>query len=170
MNILDFVTNLLSTLIGVLIGIPVALWIDRLTSASHQREDAKRILTALRDELQHNQNLLKQMQGELKTDVIFYNLDLSAWQATTSKGLESIRNYELVRQISDLYYEFQHMSRKIDVQFQMHYSSLLSYSNFEKIRASLVGPIIAHASQLEGTTSKVIAEIRKELEILGKDP
>lgn len=172
MDSLDFVLNLLSTLIGVLIGIPAALWIDRLTSTHHQREDAKRILTALNDELQHNLGLLKQMKKELRDNVIFYDLDLGAWQAITSKGLESIQNYDLVRRISSVYYEYQHMNRKIDVQFQMHYSPLLTMPRnmYEKVRASLINPTVKHASQLEVSTNEVIEQIKKELEKLKKDP
>jgi len=166
----DFFSNLFATLIGVLIGIPVALWVDRLTSSSHQRAQAKRILTAISDELTHNLGLLKQMRNELQKNVIFYNLDLSAWLATTSRGLESLRNYDLVRQVSSLYYEFQHLSRKVDVQFQMHYSTLLTSPNYNEIRSSLVGPIVAHAAQLEKTTSEVMLIVKKELEDLNKDP
>jgi len=164
----SFLSELIATMIGVATGIPIALWLDRKIAARHRKEDAIKILTALKDEITHNIALLKQMQGEPPSEVIFYNLSLSTWEATSGRRLEAVENYELVRHISRIYYEFQHLSRKVDVQFHMHYSVLLAMSNYDKIRGSIVGPIIAHASTLEKESESLLAEIDEELSRLGK--
>lgn len=52
----------------------------------------------------------------------------------------------------------------------MHYSTLRAMSNYEHIRASLINLILAHLVMLEGVASQVIADIKKELETLSKDP
>jgi hypothetical protein len=159
----SFLSGLIATMIGVATGIPIALWLDRKIAARHRKEDAIRVLAALKDEITHNIALLKQMRGELPSAVIFYNLNLSTWEATSASRLEAVENYELVRHISRIYYEFQHLSRKVDVQFHMHYSALLAMNNYDKIRASIVVPIIAHAATLEKESESLLAEIDEEL-------
>jgi len=79
-TLLEFLPEFLATIIGVALGIPIALWIDRKIRVKHQREEAISVLSALKDEIAHNIGLLKQIQQELSepSNVIFYTLDLSA--------------------------------------------------------------------------------------------
>ena len=160
---ISFSSGVLATLIGVIVGIPIAFLIDRRIRERRQNEDSFSILSALKDEISHNIGLLEQMQKELPTTVIFYNLDLSVWEATSSKMLDTIRNKELVRQISSVYYEYQHLSRKVDVQFHMHYSSMLALTGYGTVRQSIVQPIIDHASILTKRSNELLIAIEKEL-------
>jgi len=163
---LEFFGSLLATIIGVMVGIPVALWVDRKIAMRHRKEEASRVLLALKDEIKHNHDLLKQIKREIPVSVLFYTLDLSTWQATSEKRLDSIENYELLREISHLYYEYQHMARKIDMQFSMHYGVLRAMSAYPEIRSSIVNPILAHIDPLEEKTLQVISEIERELDKL----
>jgi hypothetical protein len=163
---IEFTSNLLATLFGALIGIVGGLWLDKRKDASKQKEEAKTILQAVFSELTRNATLLKQMYDELPGNVIFYNLDLSAWQATSSEQLGTIKNYELVKRISGMYYEFQHLSRKVDIQFEMHYSSCRAFTGYNQLRKEIVDPIVKHAAQLQVQLTTLIPDIKLEIEKL----
>ena len=162
----DFLSKLAATLIGALVGVLGGFWLDRRQVESKQKKEGKAILEALHNELSHDSSLLNQMCDELPNGVIFYNLDLSTWQATTGKQLESLRNYELVRRISGMYYEFQHLNRKVDVQFEIHFSSTRTFSRYSDLRREIVGPILVHAAELQPHLVKLISDIKVEVEKL----
>ena len=89
---------------------------------------------------------------------------MSTWEATSSKRLETISNYEIVRRISSIYYEYQLMARKIDIHTHMPFSVLRAMGNvYPKLRQLVVGSIMVHAKRLERQSQEIIAEIEKEL-------
>ena len=51
MTIEDIAIQFVATLFGVLIGIPIAFWLERIITASHEKEKAEAVLTALKAEL-----------------------------------------------------------------------------------------------------------------------
>jgi len=166
----DILFNSLATLLGVVIGIPVALWIDRKTRKSAQREKAEAVLSALKEEINHNVDLLKQIQEELKPDImITYNLDMNTWRATSLQEFEGIISHELLRKIFRIYYEFEHMSRKIDTQFNMHYSVVRATNVYLQEREKVVDSILSHASILEKEGKELVKEIEAELKKLSKN-
>ena len=68
--------QLATTFIGVALGIPVGLWLNKKASEFQHRQEEEQarqrklaILKALIAEVKHNQDLLNQMEGELKIDV-----------------------------------------------------------------------------------------------------
>lgn len=170
MAIEDIAIQFVATLFGVLIGIPTAFWLDRRITASHERERAKAVLTALREEVNHNLELLRQMQGEFKAGsvMIYYNMDMNTWRATSLEDFEGIIKHEILRCIFTIYYEYEHLSRKIDVQFNMHYS-VVRAMDYSKEREQIVGAILIHASRLEKGSEQLIKEMESELERLA-DP
>jgi len=92
----DFVSNTLATVLGVLVGIPVALWVDRLVAHWQEAREVsqKQVLAAqrrhqllqmLREALQKNHDLVVQMEQELRPEtLIFYNVDTQLLEATSS--------------------------------------------------------------------------------------
>jgi hypothetical protein len=169
MSLEDILFNFLATLFGVLIGIPIALWVDRKAREHAQREKAKAILSAIKEEINHNVELLKQIQNELKPDVLItYNLDMNTWKATSLQEFEGIISHELLRKIFRIYYEFEHMSRKIDTQFNMHYSVVRATNAYLQERKNIVDSILSHALILEKEGEELIKEIEGELNKLLK--
>jgi hypothetical protein len=166
----DILFNFLATLFGVLIGIPAALWIDRKTRESTQREKAEAVLSALKEEINHNVDLLKQIQEELKPDtMITCNLDMNTWRVTSLQEFEGIISHELLRKIFRIYYEFEHMSRKIDAQFNMHYSVVRATNVYLQEREKIVDSILSHASILEKEGKELVKEVEAELKKLSKN-
>jgi hypothetical protein len=86
MAIEDIAVQSVATLLGVLVGIPTAFWLDRRITAGHEKEKAKAVLTALKAEIKHNLELLKQMQREFTMApvvILYYNMRARKKQTTT---------------------------------------------------------------------------------------
>ncbi len=170
MAIEDNAFTFIATLFGILIGIPVALWIDRKTRISSQREKAIAVLSALKEEINHNVALLRQIQTELKPNsVIYYNMDMNTWRAASLEEFEDVIFNEVLRKIFRIYYEYEHMSRKIDTQFNMHYSIVRSMDTYLQERKQIVGAILVHATTLEKESEQLINEIENELTRLSRN-
>ena len=169
MAIEDILLRFLAPLFGVLFGIPFAFWIDRKTRERSKRERAIAILSALKEEINHNRGLLKQIQNELTPkSMIYYNMDMNTWRATSLEEFEGIILHELLRHIYRIYYEYEHISRKIDTQFNMHYSVVRATKVYPQERQAIVGAILTHAAPLEKESEQLIKEMETELTRLSK--
>lgn len=170
MSIEDIILRFLAPLLGVLFGIPFAFWIDRKTRERSKRERAVAVLSALKEEINHNIRLLKQIQAELKpSSMIYYNLDMNTWRASSLEEFEGVILHELLRKIFRIYYEYEHMSRKIDTQFSMHYSVVRAMKVYLKERKGIVGAILTHASTLQKESEQLVKEMETELTRLSKN-
>lgn len=170
MAIEDIIIRFLAPLLGVLFGIPFAFWIDRKTREKIKRERAIAVLSALKEEINHNIGLLKQIQAQLTPkSMIYYNMDMNTWRATSLEEFEGIISHKLLRHIYRIYYEYEHISRKIDTQFNMHYSVVRAMNTYLKERQTIVGAILKHAESLEKESEQLIKEIETELASTSKN-
>ena len=103
------------------------------------------------------------MQQQLPSLTITYNLDLSIWEATSSERLNTITNFDLIRRISRIHYEYQHMNRKIDAQFQLFYSTARALKTYRQLKQFLVDAILLHRDTLEKQSKELVIEIDTEL-------
>lgn len=105
-----FVGNLCATVIGVFLGILVALRVDSLIEARTSKERVKKILTLLKDELEYNEIELSRLDGNLPQVVheagsISSLLRVELWKAYSDGGeLQWIKDVELVSMLADSYY------------------------------------------------------------------
>jgi len=159
----NFLSEFLAALIGVITGIPVALWLDRRLQEKRQRSRAASVLSALKDEIGHNAKLLKQMQDDRSFLPLLYNLDLSAWKATTARMLDSVDNVELTKQIARIYYEFEQLSKKVGIRFTMFYSTFRAVQSYNEDSQRLRDQIRSGASELVERSNRLVVEIDNEL-------
>jgi hypothetical protein len=170
MAIEDITIQFIATLSGVLLGIPVALWIDRMITKSHEKEKATFVLTALSQEITHNLELLGQIQRELQpVTMIYYNLDMNTMRVVSLADFEGIINQELLKRIFRIYYEYEHLNRKIDNQFSMHYSAIRQTAQYNTERGTIIGSILAQITYVKTDTEQLIKDIQTEIERL-KEP
>jgi RNA processing factor Prp31 len=158
---ISFSEKLLATLIGVIIGIPVAFWVDRLRKNSENLSKKKNLLNFLLKNLEKNLSLIQQAKKELPSHIIFYNLDLGAW-TNLSNTLPILENDDLMRKILYVYYELEHISRKIDRQFDMHYSVSRAMGDYKEQRSELVNATISHIDKLEKEINELIQIIKSD--------
>lgn len=106
---------------------------------------------------------MKQAQTELKTQVIYYNLDMTLWSGLSS-GLNIIGDNDIEKEIADIYYEFGHLARKIDAQFQTTFFNVRGlYGNLINRNDLVFIGIIPHLEQMIPRSEKLLALINNKL-------
>ena len=84
-------------------------------------------MKALQEEVEHNLALLNQLEGELKNNKVpFYSLDTDMWGFIGGQVAQVISSEKILTQTSRLYFEFDHMKRKIDAPFQLFANPVMS--------------------------------------------
>jgi len=172
----DFWTGLfsngLATLIGVAAGVPLALWINRRIEAGRLREDARArvnrrilVLEVLIQEVTHDKELLRQIQDNVSEGmIIYYTLDTDIWPSISREAIEAMSSSEVISKISSLYYEYEHLKRKIDAQFRMFQDHVVSQES-ARVKAVKQG-ILDHMPTVIPLTDDVLELLRIEVERL----
>ena len=165
----DFVSNGLSTLLGVLFGIPVALWLDRLISSRRHAQEmeqaclvskARRLqfVDMLVETLSKNQQLVTQMKEQLTPGtVIFYNVDTLTLDATSSIKYDIIDDLKLNRLLDSVRFELSHLYRKVELQLEISYGSNSSRELYEAKRTQLIQAIHDHFPRIERELAEALA-------------
>lgn len=160
----NFIANLFATLIGVGIGIPSGQYLEERLSESYKTKRSNYLLNVLRSEISHNKALIEQVISQLTPNVvIFYSLRLGTWKGITSTDLDSFDDLSLVEEISRLYFEFEHLVRKIDAQLQMTYSAVRASTDYPRLKAGIVSAIRTHASTIIPFCDRVLSMLDARL-------
>jgi hypothetical protein len=104
----NFVSNSLATLLGIIIGIPVALWINSWQERKTEKEHKRKILYLLYGELITNHEVLTKWwgdEGKRVLGVMPALLHFELWSSFSDGGeLQWIKDPDLLNWISDAYY------------------------------------------------------------------
>lgn len=105
----DFGANWLATFLGLMMGIPLALWLSNYQEKSTEKEKKYKILASLKDELSYSVHELGRMLDDqvLKREsgVLSSLLRNELWRAYSDGGeLQWIKDVDLLAQIADSYY------------------------------------------------------------------
>jgi uncharacterized protein YacL (UPF0231 family) len=167
-----FFPELVATVIGVGLGVPLGLWLNRRASELQRRQEEKRIkqrklrlLKALQKEVEHDQELLNQLEGELKTGKVpLYSLDTDMWEFVGGQVAEAISSEEILTRTSSLYFEFDHMKRKIDALFQLYANPTMSASSLWQQRlTALSGSMLVHLPPTKKLCKEVLNLLKDEV-------
>ncbi len=119
----DFLSTGISTLLGAIIGIPVALWLSNFQTTIEQRSRKAKILTLLEEELLENIALLKTWEGwsgdrmERILNLLAF-IKVKHWNAFSDGGeLGWIQNPRLLGQIADAYNDLKMLRELCDKYF-----------------------------------------------------
>lgn len=155
-----FVSNAAATIVGVAIGIPVALWINHYQEKSSEKERKKKILRLLFNELLGNQAVLsgwhksEDQHGEAR--ILSAVLRNESWKAFSDGGeLEWIKDPELLNTISEAYF----LVRSVGEMSDKYYGMLMV--NLEQVSA-FPGTNIYH--YLEKSVEEAREAINKALQ------
>jgi len=133
----DFIVQLTATLLGVIVGIPVALWLNRRYTMSKKTEERKDLLEFLKENLEDNKKILNNMLGNFDSDFIVHNrLNLATWPLF-SKKINALNNLDLQKRILHTYYMLENISKKVEIKFEMHYSTFRAMQNYAQEREQL---------------------------------
>jgi hypothetical protein len=171
----DFVSSVLATLLGALIGIPTALWIDRSISKRREAEKARtrqdiadqrrnQLVQVLLESLRKNYALVEQMEQELRPErVIFYNVDTQLLESSGSIKYEIIDDLDLNHRLDSIRYELLHLHRKVELQLEIEYSSYKMIDNYMQRRATLVGAIREHLPRIKQEIADALSILEVQL-------
>jgi hypothetical protein len=87
----NFASNLLATVIGVALGIPVAFWIDRRVQTANEQEKTNKILQLLYKELLQNEKVLTQWQETMEAEGWVYGPRSDFRQLQANAGFRVIQ-------------------------------------------------------------------------------
>lgn len=130
----DFGANWLATFLGIVIGVPLALWVNGYQEKNTEIGRKKKILSSLYNELEYCKLELDRLIDEevIKTEsgTLSSVLRNEIWNAYSDGGeLEWIRDVSLLAQIADSYYSIRAISSLAD----KYYDSVI-YSEGETPR------------------------------------
>jgi hypothetical protein len=144
----SLIPNLVATLVGVAGGFPVALGIERWIGSRRKGEEATVICSVLHDALNHNLELLRQMEGELPSLVPTYGFDVDALIAVSPRLYEFF-DADVCTTVYKVKYELLHLNRKVDSLISIH----LAYCSNENKGFEVFG-IMQVFSQTEQTKTR----------------
>lgn len=105
----DFLSNGLATLLGVIVGIPVALWISGYQERKIERERKEKILISLWEELRYDRLVLNEWKQRKDTsdlgEYLCSQLRTEAWRAFSDGGeLEWVKDPILLNYLAQCYF------------------------------------------------------------------
>ena len=119
----SFVSNLLATIIGVGLGIPTGLFLNRVIEKRTEKERKEKILKALRGEINQNWILVKIFLDEHKSSDEYFNLSIDLrdeiWRSFSDGGeLKWIKNSDLLALLADMYFVTRAIKNSADKYFE----------------------------------------------------
>lgn len=168
----NFLDNLVSSIIALTLGIPVAIYLNRSTiseenkytlSLDHKRE--KEILSLLKDELEFSYSdifLASRKNNANNVQTIPYKVEL--WDTFSSSGqLSVIKNPVLLNRLSSTYYEIKSIQKIENMAFESNNSATVMFDNVTAAQR-LLDMARGFDKQLESNLIAAIEEINSYLE------
>lgn len=187
---LDALQLLGANVIGVLLAAFFALEIDRRLGgrrAQRRRDDAEekrrnraiQALGALRDAVEHNDELVRQavqILDESQGKVVTFRTDPRSFDPILPRVLDTTENLDLVMEASNYRYQLEHFGRKLDAQLRLYLETDYHYSgpaprpgmgpnplrrklDLRETREEIVESIIEHGGVLREGGDDLIASI-----------
>jgi hypothetical protein len=168
----QFVPDLIIAILTILVTL-LGIWVGfKLNESQHkkiEKTEAKRLLFLLKKDVELNENLLFQLRDALKNNqTVFYNLSLVVWNSI-NPSLARVLRTEEIKDISEFYYQLQHVIRKVDMMFKIRYGSPYT-EEASKRRQDMVDSLNQHIPSIfEGTICKSPQTIKAKIECLIKE-
>jgi len=163
-----FWPNVAATLIGVVLGVPIALYLNTLAGkAAHARakkEGGVRLrnaLLSLVSAVEHNEAKLSTLQSNLQQSRAVFELgvDTAAWEATKGQVTDNLDNPGLYRRLALHHSDLQNLSRLCVMYLDMVAGIASALGGVAVTRESLRSYLIARASQLLAEAASLKTEL-----------
>jgi hypothetical protein len=162
-----FWPNLAATAAGVILGLPVALWVNRLAQSGVNREaraaQAQRVchaLEVLAAAMQSNQSLLKDYADVLAGSKARWTLplDTSAWDATKDDLLAEMTDPALRRELAFHFLQLKTLRNLNSELLSFSVGTNASMSSAKETRAGLNATMCSMCATLEEQAKQLIAQ------------
>lgn len=97
---------------------------------------------------------------------IFYNLDMNTWRTTFLSEFVGVISKGIMDRLFRLYYEYEHLSRQIDMQLHMRYNADNKSLEYKLEKKALVNAIQAHLPPWKKESRKLSKDIDDEIKRL----
>jgi len=165
------ISNLIATLLGVVIGIPVALWVDRTLTRRRKKEDDNRateverarrahLLQIIRNSLTKNDELLAEMLPYYeKLYIVWFNVDSELLESTNSLKYELIQDLELVELLDNIRFDLSVIHRGVEIYQSAAYSSFTASSLAPNRMEALAGAVVNRGNIVRGKIQQALARL-----------
>jgi len=116
----QFVPSVLATLIGVLFGVPVVLWVERRRGDKARRAEEAEVLRAADEAVASNLKLCEQLAAicnEVQRgdyDSPTFSMEVEMLDALLPRLAQLSRDLPLIRELNNFRYQLHHLHRKLD--------------------------------------------------------
>lgn len=172
--LLAFWPNFAATVAGVVIGVPIALWLNaRGGKAVDQKRMAderlrlRRGLDAVVLSLKHNESLLGELIASVKNkhDVYDTGLNLSAWEACHEQIVPYLKDAELSRRIAYHFERLAGVARLVAIYLNLGVGVASAVGGSQKTRETLAANIANLANLLITDAESLQVSIKAALSI-----
>lgn len=163
-----FWPNVAATLVGVVVGVPIALYLNSLAGkASHARAKAdgaarlRNAVLSLSSALDHNELKISALKANLEQARAVFELgiDVAAWEATRSQVIENLDDPGLYRRLALYHSDLQNLSRLCVMYLDMVAGIASALGGVEGTRDALRNYLLARASQLLAESASLKNEL-----------
>jgi hypothetical protein len=162
-NLWDFslFQQLTATFFGALLGIPSGMALYSWTALRSKREKRRQFLVMMKAALAKNYGLLKQMEQDIEGPgkVLYYTLDTSVLEATSSIKYELIDDLSVNQEIDGIRYELLHIQRKLQIHTETAFNLFLSTGGGPERRDRLGKNIGDHVHQVEPRIESLLTKL-----------
>lgn len=168
----NFLANLLATIVGIGVGLPIALWIDRIARSKNEKEKKKesaervrKILTVLQEELKENYNSIGWFHESL--DNKLYLVRVESWKAFSDGGeLQWFNDPDLLGMLSATYTTVKNYQFVLDKYIQVR---LFPQAVGDLVlRQNIYNKVIDHRDAAQKQITTCLESIIKKLEEISK--
>ena len=168
-----FWPNFASTLIGLLLGLPFALWTDRQITARSERrqrkEERNRLansLDTLSRALSFNRERLKCLVQSLSNNRAPFDpaLDYSAWDAVKSEIIQHLHNPTLQQRIAYHFSRMEAVTKLSDLYLNYVAGIGATIGGSEQMRDSLRGYLLNTLQQLDIESEQIMQAIQAAMD------
>lgn len=159
-----FLLEQLPTVFGVGLGVVTGLSVDRVRSRRKRRGEQETLLQAYYRAVDDNQELLRQIQQDAAPNaVMFYGLDVSLFEALSTRAVELLDDLPLLERLTNFHYQLGHLGRKLDLQLQAPMSRASAYRSWPVFAGQLATSIRHHATTLHRDAGQILEELNSRL-------
>ena len=156
----DFVVTISATVLGVMLGIPVGLAVERYKSDWDKAEERGYLLSSIDQALATNMDLVDKLATDLRPDrIVHYNVDPFFLAATAEVRYRIIDDLQLNKEIEAIRAELDTIRHMITAQFDLGYGIESRTTNGSELRALLLDAIQKRLSKLRELIGKARARI-----------
>ena len=159
-----FFQQLVTTFVGVVLGIGAAFWVDRKLSERRNKEALSRLILSIEKSLSTNLSLLSSLEDDLKKEngqyFPLYPTDLVILDATGERKYEFDALTEWWIKIDQIRYELKHLEERLKLIRQLFINPTVDKDPVLEERLSLLQKkTLAHIPKIRELINKALAEI-----------